>query len=244
MNFYFLCLYYSFCSESARFISALLVTQLFRYNDDSSSHREGDAIRREVVKLSVQYASHACVRFALRAEATVQTSPNPPIYLHLLFPTNPPPVIPAPPPIHSHVHASLLYASSPNASVQNKKPLLSSHPLSFSTPIILTPNFRCQWYTPCERRAKAETQIFNQTRRLAVQHQSSSSGVLGLRGGAGMLVTGRPSDLRCDVGDRGWTGLLRLLLMKLRGVTRCTSRGDTGETGSFASRSCGKAVTN
>lgn len=65
MNFYFLCLYYSFCSESGRFISALLVTQLFRYNDDSSSHREGDAIRREVVKLSVQYASHAC---ALRLE--------------------------------------------------------------------------------------------------------------------------------------------------------------------------------
>ena len=58
-----------------------------------------------------------------------------------------------------------------------------------------------------------------------------------------MLVTDRPSDLRTEVGDRGWVGLLRSLLMKLIGVTRCTSIGEAGEAGAYASRSCGGAVT-
>ena len=132
----------------------------------------------------------------------------------------------------------------PNANIQKQK-AASQFPSAF---IFNThypnPVLDASGVHPYERRAKAETQNFNQTRRLAVQHQSSSSGDLALRGGAGMLVTGRPSDLRCDVGDRDWTGLLRSLLMKLRGVTPCTSRGDIGETGSFASRSCSNAVTN
>ncbi len=139
MNFYFLCLYYSFCFESVRFISALLVTRLFRYNDHSPSHREGDAIRREVVKLSVQYASHACVRFALRRSHHPDTSKS--SYI---------------PPSHIRRESgscdirstSYTFLRPCNTSIsklsqtpisKNKKPLLNSHPLSFSTPIIPIP---------------------------------------------------------------------------------------------------------
>lgn len=99
----------------------------------------------------------------------------------------------------------------------------STSPLTIPNPVLMTYRaMLCRTVHPfIQRHAKSRrTQIEPHTLYSNSTIHSSSSGDLGLRGGAGMLMTGRPSDLLGEEGERGCTGLLRELALMLRGVAR------------------------